>query len=148
MAARSLVVLGFMSMLAIAPSNACSKIMGKKDQPDPTPVPIPVTSATPTTTTPPIWAPPDTGGPLPTAPVPAVSANPDLTKARAAATAGEYKKVRTLLEKKVKAGKGSPEEAALLLQACTSLKDKACVEMVKAKHPEIVPAEPAPPPAP
>jgi hypothetical protein len=45
--------------------------------------------------------------------------------------------VRTLLEKKVKAGKGSQEEAAILLQSCGALHDKACVETVKAKHPGL-----------
>jgi hypothetical protein len=121
--------------MALAPvlPERCGKGLGKGVEPAPTatpsPPPLPVTSAT----TPPIWTPPDPGGPLPsTAP-----SNPDLAKARAAAQAGDNKKVRALLEKKVKTGKCSKEEATLLLDACAALRDKACIEAVKAKHPEV-----------
>ncbi|HVJ92374.1 MAG TPA: hypothetical protein VM580_21385 [Labilithrix sp.] len=94
-----------------------------------------VAPAVPTSTAPPVWTPPDPGGPLPkkaTAPV-----SPDLAKARALADAGAHKKIRALLEKKVKAGKGDREEAAILLEACIALRDKACVDAVKAKHPDV-----------
>jgi hypothetical protein len=66
-----------------------------------------------------------------------VAVSPELAKARLLAQAGEHKKVRALLEKKVKAGKGSREEAALLMESCTALRDKACIDIVKAKHPEV-----------
>ena len=59
-------------------------------------------------------------------------------KARAAADAKEFKKVRAILEKKVKAGKAVPEENQLLFRACVQLKDKACADAVKSKHPEDV----------
>lgn len=59
-------------------------------------------------------------------------------RARAAAEAKEFKKVRALLEKKVRAGKSTPEEAQLVFRACVQLKDKACIDAVKAKHPEDV----------
>jgi hypothetical protein len=119
-----------MVALSSALPEGCGRRFGaSKPQPATSvePLPLPLTSAT----TPPVWAPPDTGG------LPAPPPNADLAKARALAQAGDSKKVRALLEKKVKAGKGSKEEAALLLQACIALRDKACVDAVKAKHPEV-----------
>ena len=59
-------------------------------------------------------------------------------KARAAAEAKDFKKVKTLLEKKVRGGKCTPEETQLVFRACVQLKDKACIDAVKAKHPEDV----------
>jgi hypothetical protein len=122
-------------VFALAPADVCGKLRGNRGgAPSATnrPPAVPVTSST----TPPIWAPPDTRGP-PSAPVPTASANPDLAKARALAQAGEHKKVRTLLERKVKAGKATSEEASALLESCTALRDKACIDAVKAKHPEL-----------
>ena len=82
------------------------------------PPPPPVTSAT----TPPVW----------TAPVPAAApptSEPDesveLAKAKVAAEAGEHKKVRQLLDKKVRSGKATSEEAQLLLESCAAMKDRA-----------------------
>jgi hypothetical protein len=133
--ARSLLAALLVSSFAVAPDGG---VCTKKQQLDPPPPPVPVTSAT----TPPIWAPPDTGGPLPTpAPPPsATNTNPDLVKARQLAATNDHKKIRTLLEKKVRAGKGSSEEAAILMTSCLALKDKACADAVKAKHPELEPA--------
>ncbi len=51
--------------------------------------------------------------------------------------AGDHKKVRALLEKKVKAGKASHDEATILLESCLILRDKGCVDAVKAKHPDV-----------
>lgn len=103
-----------------------------------TPTATATATAVATPTAPPVWAPPDTGGPLPTPPPPAPSsASPDAVKARALADAGEHKKVRTLLEKKVKAGKGTDDEAAVLMQSCIALRDKACIDAVKARHPAV-----------
>lgn len=123
--------------LAPGPAEGCAKAFGKgtattksATPPPPPPPPVPVTSAT----APPIWSPPDTGGPPPTPPPPVP---PELAKARVLAQAGDHKKVRALLEKKVKAGKGSREEAALLMESCIALRDKPCMDAVKAKHPEV-----------
>jgi hypothetical protein len=137
---RAALLVAFFSLAPTLPEG-CAKMLAKsKAQPSASAVPAappptvqppaPVTSAT----TPPVWAPPDTGGPAP-APVPAVS--PDLAKARSLAQAGDHKKVRALLEKKVRAGKGSKEEAAILMESCIALRDKPCVDAVKAKYPEI-----------
>ncbi|MDF2693277.1 MAG: hypothetical protein K0S65_1660, partial [Labilithrix sp.] len=63
--------------------------------------------------------------------------NPDLAKARVLAQAGDHKKIRALLEKKVRTGKGNKEEAAILMDSCIALRDKACMDAVKAKHPEV-----------
>jgi hypothetical protein len=133
--ARAAFLVGIIAFGPAIPES-CGRLSGKGAQPSatttaqpPAPPSLPVTSST----TPPVWAPPDPGGPLPSA----LPVSPDLAKARAFAQAGDSKKVRALLEKKVKGGKGSREEATLLLDACAALRDKACVEAVKAKHPEV-----------
>jgi hypothetical protein len=134
--------------LALMP-EACAKMFAKKAPPPPVePDPIPSTvTTTPTTgaTTPPVWHPPESGGttaattpdgaaPTGSGPV----ASPELVKARAASDAKDFKKVKTLLEKKARAGKGTPEENQLVFRACVALKDKACADAVKAKHPEDI----------
>jgi hypothetical protein len=63
--------------------------------------------------------------------------SPDLVKARAAADAKDWKKVRTILEKKARAGKASPDEAELAFDACNQTKDKACADAIKAKSPDV-----------
>jgi hypothetical protein len=128
-----------MAALALLPKSCVVKEKPPPAPPvaDPTPAPIvPITSAT----TPPIWAPPDpgNGGVTPSSSSSSTpAANGDLAKARTAADAKEFKKVRTILEKKVRAGKGTSEEAQLVFHACVQLKDKTCTEGVKAKHPEV-----------
>jgi hypothetical protein len=127
------------ALVAISPMDACTKVLKRGEAAPPTAAPEPppppvITSAT----APPIWTAPDPGGPLPAPAASAAAAvGPDLAKARALASAGEHKKVRSLLEKKVKSGRASEEEAAVLLESCTVLKDKACVELVRTKHPEL-----------
>ena len=123
--------------LALEP-KACAKA-AKSNPPaevEPPPLPMPATSAT----TPPIWHPPEPATPATpvasTSATPAVS--PDLLKARAAAEAKDFKKVKALLEKKVRAGKCLPEEAQLVFKACVATKDKACSDAVKAKHPDDI----------
>ncbi len=103
------------------------------DGPPPPPPPPP-----PSATTPPIWHPPEppSTGPASTPSTTPAAPNPDLAKARAAADAKDFKKVRALLEKKVRAGKGLPEEAELVHRACLALKDKACADAVNARHPQ------------
>jgi len=105
--------------------------------PSPPPPPVPVTSAT----TPPVWRPPDTTPPLvgsgSSAPAPV---SPELAKARAAEEAKDWKKLKSLLDKRVRAGKASTEEAQMLFDACTALKDKSCVEAVRAKYLDVSPA--------
>ena len=122
--------------LAFAPKSCATKLQPQKPpEAEPPPPPVPITSAT----TPPIWHPPDpTGG----APATSASAAPppsaELVKARAAAEAKDFKKVKSLLEKKVRGGRCAPEEAQLVFRACVALKDKACSEAVKAKRPDDV----------
>lgn len=123
-------------VLAMMPAQ-CNKLMGKKPppapDPDPQPTPVVVTSAT----TPPVWHPPEpppppsSGGTTKSDP----PANPDLAKAKAAADAKDFKKVKALLSPKSK--KLSQEEAQLLFQACRELKDKACFTEVKKSHPDV-----------
>jgi hypothetical protein len=131
--------------LALMP-EACAKMMGKK-QPTveidpPPPPPPPVTGAT----TPPIWHPPE--GPSTASTTTSAStsattaspppASPELVKARAASDAKDFKKVRELLEKRVRKGKCLPEESQLVFKACTALKDNACAAAVRAKHPDDI----------
>jgi len=112
--------------------DACAKLTGKgtpsaEPPPIPTPIPTPVTSST----TPPVWAPPDTAGTSTGTPTKDPPKDPDFVKAKDFAAKGDHKKVRALLEKKVKAGKASAEETELLLESCTALKDKICIELCK-----------------
>ena len=146
------------ALLTLAPAlpEGCAKLVGKgraappaasaEPRGEPVPQPVAVTSAATavpaatapaaTVTAPPVWAAPDPGGPPPT-PASVASVNPDLAKARTLLEAGDHKKVRALLEKKVKSGKASHEEANTLMEACLILRDKACVEAIKAKHPDV-----------
>lgn len=140
------------ALVAVTPAlpEGCAKLLPKKSEAAPAPslsasavasvAPVATaTTAAPATTitAPPIWAPPDTGAPPSPPPVP--SESPDLAKARALDEAGEYKKLRALLEKKVKAGKADQEEAGLLLGACVELGDNACVALTRAKYPGAEP---------
>lgn len=122
----------FAAVMGLMP-EACAKLLGQQPAPtvdnEPPPPPPP-----PSTTTPPIFVPPELGGPQPSA---TPFASPELTKARVAAEAKDYKKVRAILEKKVKAGKSNREEGTLLLESCSALKDKPCVEACKKAHPEL-----------
>lgn len=99
---------------------------------------VPITSAT----TPPIWHAPDRAeAPAPASATAAAPPSPELVKARVAAEQKDFKKVRTLLEKKVLragVGKSVPEESQLVYQACVHVKDKTCAEAVKARHPGVV----------
>ena len=129
------------AVLALLPPS-CAKLTGKappvETEAPPPPPPPPTTSAT----TPPAWRPPEpvtSASTALTAKDPPVSA--DLVKARAAAEARDFKKVRALLEKKVRAGKCAPEESQLVFRACTALKDKPCIAEVKAKHPDDLTGE-------
>jgi len=127
--------LGITLLMSIAAGpDACSKIMGGgQASADPAPPPPPPTPAT-SATTPPVWTPPDTtptGSGASTATKPAV--DPDFVKAKEAAAKGDHKKVRALLQPRVKSGKATSEEHELLLESCTALKDKACIELAKSK---------------
>ncbi|MCL2725167.1 MAG: FHA domain-containing protein [Polyangiaceae bacterium] len=76
--------------------------------------------------------------------LPAASARPVVTppaqkataleKARAAALGERYGEVRSLLEKHVRAGHGTPEEARLLRGACQAQRDTACVADIEKKY--------------
>jgi pSer/pThr/pTyr-binding forkhead associated (FHA) protein len=83
-------------------------------------------TATPTVTTPTTTAPATTPKP---------SGQSLLDKANEAAAEGRSADVRRLLEGKVRAGHGSPEEVRLVRKACSVPFDKQCVEDIKAKYP-------------
>jgi hypothetical protein len=123
--------------LALLP-KACAKAPRDPPIDAPLPPPTPITSAT----TPPIWAPPTATTPTATTTTAAAPPpSPELVKARAASDAKDFKKVKSLLDKKVRGGKCAPEESQLLFRACTQLKDKACTDAIKAKHPDDVASE-------
>ncbi len=132
----------FAALAAVVLSSAPESCLKKKKpvEPDapqqPIPAIVPVTSAT----TPPIWHPPEaTASPGTATTAAAPPASPELVKARAAAEAKDFKKVRTLLEKRVRgSAKVAPEEAQLVHRACVVLKDRACADAVKAKHPDDI----------
>ncbi len=92
----------------------------------------------PVATTPPVWAPPESvAHPVASAPPEHESAHADggkqsaeMKKALVAFDAGDHKKVRALLEKKVRAGKGTPDEVHLVLASCSATDDKKCVDAV------------------
>jgi hypothetical protein len=124
------------ALLLLPPS--CAKMLGQKPPPEPTaeppePKPLPVTSAT----TPPVFT--ADPGPPPSTSTSAMPPSTDLAKARAAADAKDWKKVKGILEKKARAGKASADEAQLAFDACTATKDKSCVDAVKAKYPMLSP---------
>lgn len=111
--------------------EACAKTLGSgppapRVEPPPPPPP-------PSATTPPVFVLPESGP----APTPQPFQSPELAKARVASEAKDYKKVRALLEKKVKSGKSNREEGMLLIESCTALKDKPCVAECKKAHPEL-----------
>lgn len=116
---------------------ACARLMGQAPPPaasDPAPPPLP------SATTPPAWNQPEPTTQPAVASSSSASAAPiggaDLVKARAAAEAKDFKRVRLLLEKKVRSGKCAPEESQLVFRACSALKDRVCAAEVKAKHGE------------
>jgi hypothetical protein len=129
---------------AVLPAQ-CTKLLGHNasasaepasasaSAPTPEPVPSPVTTAT----TPPVWHPPEPKL-APAASSAAPPPSPELLKARAAYDAKEWKRVRSILERKVRSGKGSSDEAQLLLDACAILKDKNCLAGIKSKFPALV----------
>ncbi len=126
-------------VMALAPSglDGCKKLGGASSTASVEPPP----PLLPTATTPPIWAPPETAAPPPvTGALPASpGSGADLVKARQLAQAGDNKKVRALLEKKVRAGKASRDEASVLLDACVALRDKPCVDATRGKYPDAAP---------
>ncbi|MDB4944579.1 MAG: hypothetical protein JWP97_4113 [Labilithrix sp.] len=135
-----LVILTF-ALAALPPS--CAKMLGKKPAATAEPVatvdapPPPISSAT----APPVWhapEPPPGGTSSDGGASGPVGPGPDIAKARTAADAKEWKKVRSLLERRVLHGRCAPEESLLLLRACTQLKDKSCVTDIRAKHPDDV----------
>lgn len=115
-----------MVLLGLGPFGACRR--DRRTEPDLTAPPPPLVSAT----APPVWAPPE----APVEPSAAPSSSPDLAKARSLAEAGEHKKVRALLDKKVRAGKATREEVMVLIESCTALSDKACVKAAKERYPD------------
>lgn len=134
----------FAALIVVTPTlpEGCAKLLGKSKAAEPAappqPQPVVVTSATAPAvmTAPPIWTPPDPGG-SPSTPASVAASSADLEAARALSEADEHKKVRALLEKKVKAGSASHEEASLLMESCLILRDKVCIEAIEAKHPDV-----------
>lgn len=62
--------------------------------------------------------------------------NADFEKAREASLRGDVITVRILLERKVRSGLASREEALLVRQSCKMMGDRECVADVRAKYPD------------
>jgi len=117
--------------------------------PGPTPTPMPTDSnaglqptpsskTTPTSHTTVTNATTNAPGPAPAPPpAPVVKKESPLDVARAAALREDNAGVRRVLEGTVKGGHATPEEANLVKQACKNLKDRACIEDIKAKYPNL-----------
>jgi hypothetical protein len=135
------------ALVVLAPQmpEGCAKMFGKKPPPAPDPVPTTTVATAPSTTTtaPPIWHPPEN-----TTPAPPTSASIEMAKVKAAHDAKNYKQVKALLEKKAKGGKANDEEVRYLTDACTALKDKACLAMVHANYDHSAPLPPNNPASP
>jgi hypothetical protein len=141
-----------LALVAVAPKmpEQCNKVLGplagpkasaSAEQPPPPPPPPPVSAPT----APPIWTPPDgvtTAAPATATPA-AVDAGPpsELALARAASEKKDYKRVKLLLDKKVRSGRGSSEEIQLLRDACERTKDKACLDAIKKLAARPAPAD-------
>jgi predicted component of type VI protein secretion system len=104
-------------------------------------VPQPPPSVKPTTTHTPAPSPQPAPQPQPqAAPAPAPGPKPAVNNSEAARQAllrGDAPAVKRLLNDSVRSGHASPEEANYLKQACKALNDKACVEDIKAKYPNL-----------
>ena len=97
-------------------------------------------SVTPVPSVPPVLPPPEslpvvTTVDTPASAAPTSSGKSSLEKASEAAKEGRSGEVRRLLEARVRAGHGSPEEARLVKAACAAPFDKACIDDVRAKYP-------------
>ncbi len=136
-------VAAFAVLAALAPKmpEQCNKVLHKSPattasaEPAPPPPPPPPSTAT----APPIWTPPEAATPAvaTTASGAATGAgsSSEYALAHAAAEKKDWKKVKSLLDKKVKSGRGSPEELELLHEACEKTRDKACLESLKKLYP-------------
>lgn len=136
---------GFALLAALAPKmpEQCNKVLKKAPattasaEPAPPPPPPPSTA-----TAPPIWTPPEGATPA-AATVDAGAAVPSSSNeyalARAAADKKDWKKVKSLLDKRVKSGRATSEEIELLHDACEKSRDKACLESLK----KLAPPPPA-----
>lgn len=126
--------LAFVAVLGLLPP-ACAKILGQSpDGPPPDPPPVLPSG---TVTTPPTFRQPDPPDLPPPTSAPPPGQSPEYVKAKDASDKKEWKKVKAILEKKVKTSKTTNEEAQLLMDACVNLKDKPCAEAVHKAHPEI-----------
>ncbi len=128
--------------LASLPAMGC-----KKDESEPTidASLVVVTSPAPNAVAPPVAtfdqapgnpnAVPTVTAPVQTVPVAAPGRPSMRERAFEAAQEGRSGEVRRLLEAKVRSGHGSADEVRLVLAACKSPFDKACIDDIKAKYP-------------
>lgn len=91
------------------------------------------TTVTSATAPAPVSPKPSTSAPV-SSPKPSTSA---LERARAAALREDPKAVRDILEDRVRHGQASTEEANLVRAACKAMRDKACVDDVKQRYPQL-----------
>lgn len=108
---------------------ACGKQpVDRKEEPPPVAVPI-----TPPPLPPPVMPPEEPPATVATLASASASApkppnGTEFDRASQAALNGNYGAVRSLLQPKVRAGRGTPDERRLLRSACKILHDQACID--------------------
>jgi hypothetical protein len=125
----------FVAVMGLLPPSCAKMLGGSPDSPPQTDPPPVIPSSAPTT--PPTYQQPEPVGLPPPTSAPPPGQSPEYVKAKEAAEKKDYKKVKAILGPRMKNSRTTNEEAQLLMEACTSLKDKACMEMVRKAHPEI-----------
>ena len=59
----------------------------------------------------------------------------DTTAAKTAYDKHEWKRVRSSLDRKARAGKATTDDVSMMREACERLKDKSCLEMLRKQYP-------------
>ena len=128
--------------IVLALPDPCHALRGevRKDAPAAEPV---TSGAVAAPTAPPVWVPPETAPPVLASPLEVDAGRAPMSvegkRALAAFERGEHKKVRTLLEKRARAGKATTDEARLVSLSCAALSDKACVLALRPFVPQDAP---------
>jgi hypothetical protein len=129
MSTRAVAVLAVLAAFAPKMPEQCDRMLGKTSaataSAEPSPPPPPPSAPV---TAPPIWTPPELPASAPRAD--GGPTEPSLA-AQVAFAKKDWRKVRSLLDKKHKAGKATVEELQMLYVACDKLKDGACLASLR-----------------
>ena len=134
MSTRAVAVVAVLAAIAPKMPEQCDRMLGKTSaatasaEPAPSPSPPPPPPPSTTVTAPPIWTPPE---PAATTTKPDAGPPEPSVAAQAAFAKKDWKKVRSLLDKKRKSGRATSEELEMLYEACDQLKDKPCLDSLR-----------------